>query len=447
MTGFASSIEKINSWVWGPPTLVLIIGTGLILTVALRGLQFRLLWRGLYLAFVVRREKGAQGDVSHFQALMTALAATVGTGNIAGVATAIALGGPGALFWMWVTGLVGMATKYAEALLGVKYRKVEPDGSLSGGPMYYISQGLGMRRMGALYAFLASVSAFGIGNMVQSHSVADALRDSFGVPPLASGLVLAAVTGLVILGGIKSIARASCAMVPVMIVVYVLGGLGVLILKAEMILPALKMVFRDAFAGSSVAGGFGGATVMLAVRYGVARGVFSNESGLGSGAIVAAAAQTSRPAVQALVSMTQTFLDTLVVCTITGLAILVTGAWTFTGTDGRALTGAPLTSAAFSAGLPGQWGGTVVAVGLVLFAYSTLIGWAYYGEKSFAYLAGPKSVVPYRAAFCLCVCLGAVTELTNVWNLADLTNGLMALPNLLGILGLLGVIARESRDV
>ena len=447
MTGFASSIEKINSWVWGPPTLVLIIGTGLILTVALRGLQFRLLWRGLYLAFVVRREKGAQGDVSHFQALMTALAATVGTGNIAGVATAIALGGPGALFWMWVTGLVGMATKYAEALLGVKYRKVEPDGSLSGGPMYYISQGLGMRRMGALYAFLASVSAFGIGNMVQSHSVADALRDSFGVPPLASGLVLAAVTGLVILGGIKSIARASCAMVPVMIVVYVLGGLGVLILKAEMILPALKMVFRDAFAGSSVAGGFGGATVMLAVRYGVARGVFSNESGLGSGAIVAAAAQTSRPAVQALVSMTQTFLDTLVVCTITGLAILVTGAWTFTGTDGRALTGAPLTSAAFSAGLPGQWGGTVVAVGLVLFAYSTLIGWAYYGEKSFAYLAGPGSVVPYRAAFCLCVCLGAVTELTNVWNLADLTNGLMALPNLLGILGLLGVIARESRDV
>jgi AGCS family alanine or glycine:cation symporter len=424
--------------------LVLLVGTGIYYTVLLRGLQFRGLLRGLHLAFVVRREEGAEGDISHFQALMTALAATVGTGNIAGVATAIALGGPGAMFWMWMTGLVGMATKYAEALLGAKYRRLGPDGTMSGGPMYYLADGLGWRRTGMLFAFFASVAAFGIGNMVQANSVAHALSDSFRVPPSVSGLVMAAATALVVLGGIRSIARTSTLLVPVMAAVYMLGGLAILVRFADRVPGAFALILRDAFTGSAAAGGFAGAGVMMAMRYGVARGVFSNESGLGTAGYAAAAAQSSRPATQALVSMTQTFLDTLVVCSVTGLVIVVTGAWTWIGPSGRALTGSPLTSAAFAAGLPGNWGHVVVAVGLALFAYSTLIGWAYYGEKSVTYLLGPRALAPYRWLFCALAFVGAVAELETVWNIADVANGLMALPNLLGLLLLSRVVKRES---
>ncbi len=440
-------LEKLGSWVWGPPMLVLLVGTGIFLTVLLRGIQFRLLPHALHLAFIRRHEPGAEGDVSHFQALMTALAATVGIGNIAGVATAIALGGPGALFWMWVTGLVGMATKYAEAFLGVKYRVTEPDGTKTGGPMLYLSRGLGQKWLGVLFAVFAAVAAFGIGDMVQANSVADALRDAFQIPAWTTGLVLMIGTALVVLGGIRSIALASTIMVPVMAAVYLLGGLAVLIARADQIPGALALIITDAFTGTAAAGGFAGSTVMMAMRYGVARGVFSNESGLGTGGFAAAAAKSSHPSVQALVSMTQTFLDTLVVCSVTGLVIVVTGAWSQAGPDGGMLTGAPLTTAAFSAALPGAWGKWIVTVGVVLFAYSTLVGWAYYGERSVLYLLGFRALFPYRLVYCALVFVGSVTHLTTVWAFADVMNGLMALPNLIGLILLAGAVKRETGTV
>ncbi|MCG3157054.1 MAG: Amino-acid carrier protein AlsT [bacterium] len=437
-------INTASSYVWGPPMLVLLVGTGIYLTFLLRGLQFRTLKHSLYLALIKRKEDShAAGDISHFQALMTALAATVGTGNIAGVATAIASGGPGALFWMWITGLFGMATKYAEAVLAVKYRVVDENGMMSGGPMYYLSRGLKNQRLGKflgmLFALFAAIAAFGIGNMVQSNSVADAMHGSFGVPHAATGIVLAAATALVILGGIRSIARTASVLVPVMIVLYMLGGLLVLLINWRGIPNIVLYVLSDAFTPSAALGGFAGATVMQGIRYGVARGVFSNESGLGSSPIAAAAAQTKNPVTQALVSMTQTFIDTIVVCSITGFTIIATGVWT----TGK--TGAQLTTAAFSTGLPGESGGLIVAVGLILFAYSTLLGWSYYGEKSVEYLFGVKSIKPYRVVFSIFVAVGAVAQLQLVWSLADLMNGLMAIPNLIGLLALSGVIVAETK--
>ncbi len=439
-----SWINTANGYVWGPPMLVLLVGTGIYLTFLLRGLQFRTLTHSLHLALIKRKEDGhAAGDISHFQALMTALAATVGTGNIAGVATAIASGGPGALFWMWITGLFGMATKYAEAVLAVKYRVVDENGMMSGGPMYYLSRGLQNQRLGKwlgmLFALFAAIAAFGIGNMVQSNSVADAMHGSFGVPHAATGIVLAVATALVILGGIRSIARTASVLVPVMIVLYMLGGLLVLLINWRGLPNIVFYVLSDAFTPSAALGGFAGATVMQGIRYGVARGVFSNESGLGSSPIAAAAAQTKNPVTQALVSMTQTFIDTIVVCSITGFTIIATGVWT----TGK--TGAQLTTAAFSTGLPGESGGLIVAVGLILFAYSTLLGWSYYGEKSVEYLFGVKSIKPYRVVFSIFVAIGAVVQLQLVWSLADLMNGLMAIPNLIGLLALSGVIVAETR--
>ncbi|MDZ7269649.1 MAG: sodium:alanine symporter family protein [candidate division KSB1 bacterium] len=437
-------INTASSYVWGPPMLVLLVGTGIYLTFLLRGLQFRTLKHSLYLALIKRKEDShAAGDISHFQALMTALAATVGTGNIAGVATAIASGGPGALFWMWITGLFGMATKYAEAVLAVKYRVVDENGMMSGGPMYYLSRGLKNPRLGKflgmLFALFAAIAAFGIGNMVQSNSVADAMHSSFGVPHAATGIVLAVATALVILGGIRSIARTASVLVPVMIVLYMLGGLLVLLINWRGIPDIVLYVLSDAFTPSAAIGGFAGATVLQGIRYGVARGVFSNESGLGSSPIAAAAAQTKNPVTQALVSMTQTFIDTIVVCSITGFTIIATGVWT----TGK--TGAQLTTAAFSTGLPGESGGLIVAVGLILFAYSTLLGWSYYGEKSVEYLFGVKSIKPYRVVFSIFVAVGAVAQLQLVWSLADLMNGLMAIPNLIGLLALSGVIVAETK--
>ena len=433
-------LNVINDFVWGVPLLVLLVGTGVYLTIRLRGLQFRALWYSLWLALVKRKEEGdSPGDITHFQALMTALAATVGTGNIAGVATAIAVGGPGALFWMWVTGLVGMATKYAEAFLGVKYRVTDANGTMSGGPMYYIANGLGWKWLGWLFALFASIAAFGIGNMVQSNSVADAVQGAFGIPVWITGIVLAVSTALVILGGIKSIGRVTEFLVPFMIVFYMLAAIVVTILNYEGIPAIFQYVFMDAFNPSAAAGGFLGASVMLTVRMGVARGVFSNESGLGSASIAAAAAQTKHPVTQALVSMTQTFIDTIVVCSFTGFVIISSGAWS-TG-----LTGAELTTVAFSHGLPGNWGGIIVALGIIFFAYSTILGWSYYGEKSLAYLVGEKFAKPYRILFCVFVFVGAVVRLDLVWALSDVMNGLMAFPNLIGLIGLAGIVAAESR--
>jgi AGCS family alanine or glycine:cation symporter len=445
-----------SGWVWGWPLLVLLVGTGLYLTLLLRGLQFRELGHSLWLALVKRREEGAEGDISHFQALMTALAATVGTGNIAGVATAIATGGPGALFWMWITGLVGMATKYAEAVLAVRYRITDERGQMSGGPMYYLSRGVGGglgRTLGFLFALFAAIAAFGIGNMVQSNSVADALRSSFGIDPVWTGVVIAVLAGAVILGGIRSIGRFTGFFVPLMIALYVLGALVVLAINWRGLDDIFVFVLRDAFRPSAAVGGFAGATLSMAIRMGVSRGVFSNESGLGTGGIAAAAAQTRSPVTQALVSMTQTFIDTIVVCSLTGFAIIATGAWMQVdpGT-GAAFTGAPLTAKAFSTGLPGTWGGGIVAVGLALFAFSTILGWSYYGEKALEYLVGARAVVPYRIVFVLASFVGAwVLTLSErggfevVWTFADVMNGMMAFPNLVGLLLLSGVVAAETR--
>ena len=432
-------VNAISAQVWGPPMLVLLVGTGLYLTFLLKGVQFRAIFHSLYLAFVKRKEEGAEGDISHFQALMTALAATVGTGNIAGVATAIASGGPGALFWMWMTGLVGMATKYSEALLAVKYRETDADGRMRGGPMYYIANGLGWKWLGAVFAVFASIAAFGIGNMTQSNSVAAVLESTFNVPTWITGLILMIATALVIIGGIKSIARVTSVIVPAMIVLYMVAGIAAILINIDTLPAIIELVFTQAFTPTAAAGGFAGAMVREAVRFGVARGVFSNESGLGSAGIAAAAAQTRDPVTQALVSMTQTFIDTLIVCSITGFVIIGSGMWT----SGE--TGAALTASAFSKGLPGEFGAYIVALGLVLFAYSTVLGWSYYGEKSIVYLFGDKVAMPYRVVFCLFVGIGAVAQLDLVWAISDVMNGLMAVPNLIGLIFLSGVVAAETR--
>lgn len=439
LTSFEGLVGKVGAFAWGPPMLIFLVGTGFWLTIALRGIQFRKLWHSLYLALVKRKEETAEpGDITHFQALMTALSATVGTGNIAGVATAIAAGGPGALFWMWITGLVGMATKYSEAVLAVKYRKVDADGTMSGGPMYYISRGLGWKWLGTLFAIFAAVAAFGIGNMVQSNSVADAVNATFQVPTYVTGIILMILTAVVILGGIKNIGKVTGILVPIMIVFYMAGALIILILNIAEIPAALMLIIEEAFSPTAASGGFLGASVMMAIRMGVARGVFSNESGLGSAPIAAAAAQTKYPVTQALVSMTQTFIDTIIVCTMTGLVLILTGAWN----SGK--TGAALTTFAFQSGFPG--GDYVVTIGLVLFAYSTILGWSYYGEKSMEYLFGEKTIMPYRIVFVIFVGIGAVAKLNLVWSLSDTFNGLMAIPNLIGLLVLTPVVVKETRS-
>lgn len=445
MSDPTAAIQAVSDFVWSPYLLVpLLLFTGLYLTIRLRGLQFRKLGPSLWLALVVRKEHGAEGDISHFQALMTALAATVGTGNIVGVATAIALGGPGALFWMWMTGLVGMATKYSEAVLSVRYRVLDPRGEQAGGPMYYLSRGISRRRLGralgALFAIFATVAAFGAGNMVQSNSVADAVRQTFGVPMWLTGVVIAAAVSAVILGGIHSIGRFTGFFVPFMIVAYMAGAGLVVALHLDRVPEAFALIFSNALSGTAATGGFLGATLAQGIRFGVARGIFSNESGLGSAGIAAAAAQTREPVRQALVSMTQTFIDTIVVCTFTGVVILSTGAWE------SGLNGAPLTQLAFREGLPGRWGGWIVSISLSMFAFSTILGWSYYGERCIEYLLGARAILPYRVVYIGAAFFGTVRSLEFVWAFSDVMNGLMALPNLIGLLLLSGVIVAETRD-
>jgi AGCS family alanine or glycine:cation symporter len=436
-------VQAASDFVWGPWLLIpLLLATGLFLTIRLRGLQFTQLWHSLYLAFVVRREEG-EGDISHFQALMTALAATVGTGNIVGVATAMALGGPGALFWMWMTGLVGMATKYSEALLSVKYRVTDEHGEQAGGPMYYLARGVKIQPLGKIlggaFALLAAFAAFGIGNMVQSNSVAGALKTSFAISERVTGGIIAILAAAVILGGIKSIGRFTGFFVPVMIAAYMIGCSVIIAMHIDRVPEAFVYIFSNAFSDTAAVGGFAGATLAAGIRFGVARGIFSNESGLGSAGIAAAAAQTKNPVTQALVSMTQTFIDTLVVCTFTGLVIMVTGAWS-SGENGAAMT-----QLAFREGLPGQWGGWIVAISLAMFAFSTILGWSYYGETSAEYLAGSRVVIPYRILFVIASFFGAVVKLDFAWTIADVMNGLMAIPNLIGLLLLSGVIVAETK--
>lgn len=434
----------IAGFVWGPWLLIpLLLLTGLYLTIVLKALQFHKLAYSLWLALIKRKEEGAEGDISHYQALAVALAATIGVGNIAGVATAIFLGGPGALLWMWITGLVGMATKYSEAFLGVKFRRVDAKGEQSGGPQFYLSAGIPGpfgSFLAIFFAIAAAIAAFGIGNMVQSNTVAASLEAEFGVAAWLTGIILAVGAGIVILGGIRWIGRFTALFVPFMAITYILGATWVLAVNIDQLPAALGMVFTDAFTGTAATGGFAGATLAAVIRFGVARGIFSNESGLGTGGIAAAAAQTSNPVRQALVSMTQTFLDTLVVVSFTGLAIITTGVWT----SGE--TGAVLTRMAFEQGLPGEWGGIIVTLGVAFFAFSTLLGWAYYGERNMDRLFGRAAVTPYRLVFVIVIYVGAVQELEIVWTFADIMNGLMALPNLIGLLMMSGMIARETRE-
>lgn len=433
-------LVAISGYVWGLPLILLLLGTGIYLTIILRGMQIWTLWPALRLAFMKKyQEHDAEGDISHFQALMTAMSATVGVGNIAGVATAIAVGGPGALFWMWVTGLLGMATKYSEAVLAVKYREVDRNGTMSGGPMYYISKGLGLRWLGAMFAVFAVFATFGIGCMVQSNSVADVLSHTFAIPVWITGLVLCVGTGLVIVGGIRSIARVTSTIVPFMIIFYLAGSIISLIAFRANILDAFGLVFYHAFNPAAAAGGFLGTTIAQTMRFGVARGIFSNESGLGSSPIAAAAAKTRNPVAQALVSMTQTFIDTLVVCTFTGIVIISSGMWS----NGQ--TGAALSSTAFELGMSHKLGAAVLAISLAFFAYSTLVGWSYYGEKAIEYLFREGIIKPYRIVFTLAVFVGAVAKLDLVWAFADITNGLMAFPNLVGLIGLSKVVVAETK--
>jgi AGCS family alanine or glycine:cation symporter len=444
MTSLHDTLNMISGLVWGWPLMILLIGTGTWFTFLLRGLQFSLLPHALWLAFIKRRETTGEGDISHFQALMTALAATVGTGNIVGVATAIAIGGPGAVFWLWLTGLVGMVTKYSEALLAVKFRVTAANGTMCGGPMYYIEKGLGQKWLAVIFACLTVVASFGIGNMTQANAVADGLFTTYGINPRDTGAVLTVLSGLVLLFGIKGIGRFTSVLVPFMILFYLAITIGVLVINAKAIPSVIALIMHHAFTPTAATGGFTGAVLSQTIRVGLARGLFSNESGLGSAPIAAAAARTSHPVVQALVSMTQTFIDTIVVCSMTALVILTSGVWTQTGPDGKGLTGALLSSTAFCSAY-GEIGGQLSTIALVLFAWSTLIGWGYYGEKALQYLAGDKAIPVYRTLFVAVVYLGCVSRLETVWTLSDIFNGLMALPNLIALLLLSPLVAAETR--
>jgi len=425
------------SLMWGPWLLILLLGVGFWLTFRLGGIQFRNLFYALRLAF--SKERAGKGDISHFGALMTSLAATVGMGNIAGVSTAVALGGPGAIFWMWMTGLVGMATKYSESFLAVKYRQVNEHGEISGGPMYYLEHGLGQKWLGTCFAVFGSLAAFGIGNMIQANTAATAVVESLGASKFSIGLILSILTALVIIGGIKRISDVASYFVPFMVAIYFAGALIVILSHLSQLGVGVKLIFEHAFTGTAATGGFIGAGLSQTIRYGVARGLFSNESGMGSAPIAAAAAKTNQPAKQALVSMSGTFLDTLVVCSLTAVALASTGVWV----SGE--TGVALTMQAFSEGLPGNWGPFIVTLSAVTFAFSSILAWEYYGEKCFEYLFGDKWVHFYRYLWVLFVFIGAIVKLELVWNFSDAMNALMAVPNLIGLVLLSGVLFRETK--
>jgi AGCS family alanine or glycine:cation symporter len=434
MEVFENVLTQISDLLWGYPLIILLFGTHLFLTFRLRIIQ-RFIGKAIKIS--LRRDKEGKGDISQFGALTTALAATIGTGNIVGVSTAVAAGGPGAVLWMWLTGVFGIATKYSEALLSVKYRIKMPDGSMAGGPMYVLEHGLKMKWLAILFAAFTSVTAFGIGNMVQANSISVLVYESFQIPMWVTGLVLTVLTAVVILGGIKSIAKVCESLVPFMAITYVVGCLIILGMNLEGIPDTLSIIFNTAFTGQAAIGGFLGAGMKEAIRFGIARGLFSNESGLGSAPIVAAAAQTKNPVRQALVSSTGTFWDTVVVCAMTGLVVVNSGEWT------KGLSGAALTKQAF-----GDFhiiGPIVLILGLLTFVFSTILGWSYYGEKAAEYLFGNRVVKPYRYLWVLFVMIGSVLSLNTVWTFADITNALMALPNLVSLIFLSGVIVNETK--
>ena len=435
-------VNQINGLVWGPPMLVMILGTGLFLMLRLKLMPlthivtgFRLMWQG--------RTNGdaASGEISPFQALMTCLAATVGTGNIAGVATAIFLGGPGALFWMWCTALVGMATKYCEVVLAVHYREKDERGAHVGGPMYAIKNGLGKKWvwLGTAFAIFGGFAGFGIGNMVQVNSMADALEASFAIPAWVTGVVTMVITGLVILGGIRRIGKVAASLVPFMCVAYIVASIVVLVVHADAIPGAFELIFTHAFTPVAATGGFAGAAVMAAIRFGVARGIFSNEAGLGTAGIAQAAGTTNSPVRSGMIGMIGTFIDTLIICSMTGLAIICSGVWT------SGASGAALSAAAFESAMPGV-GSYILTIALVVFAFTTILGWSYYGERCWEYLVGTKAIMPFRIVWVLAVPFGAVAHLDFAWLVADTLNGLMAIPNLLSLLLLSPIVVKLTRE-
>ena len=432
-----SLFAEFAKLMWGPWLLILLLGTGVWLSICLRGIQIRNLIYAVRLTF--SKEWDGEGDISHFGSLMTALAATVGMGNIAGVSTAVALGGPGAIFWMWITGLVGMATKYSEGFLAVKYRYVNEYGEISGGPMYYLEHGLGQKWLGTCFAIFGALAAFGIGNMIQSNTTAKALSETLGTSNFLVGIVLALLTGMVIVGGIKRIADVASYFVPIMVSIYFIGASIVIFNNLSHLGSGIALIFEHAFTGTAATGGFVGATLAQTIRFGVARGLFSNESGMGSAPIAAAAAKTNHPGKQALVSMTGTFLDTLIICSLTALALSSSGVWV----SGE--TGVALTIQAFSSGLPGQWGNIIVSSSAVTFGFSSILAWEYYGEKCFEYLFKEKWIGLYRYAWVLFVFMGALFELEIVWNFSDAMNALMAIPNLIGLLLLSRILSQETQ--
>ena len=435
-------VNQLNGVVWGPPMLVMILGTGLFLMLRLKfmplskiGAGFKLMWQG--------RQKGDEqsGEISPFQALMTCLAATVGTGNIAGVATAIFLGGPGALFWMWCTALVGMATKYSEVVLAVHYREKDERGEHVGGPMYAIKNGLGKKWLwlGTAFAIFGGFAGFGIGNMVQVNSMAAALHTTFNIPLWVTGVVTMVVVGLVILGGIKRIGKVAATLVPFMCVAYIIAAMVVLVVNAAEIPKAFEMIFTYAFTPIAATGGFAGAAVMAAIRFGVARGIFSNEAGLGTAGIAQAAGTTNSPVRSGMIGMLGTFIDTIIICSMTGLAIITSGVWT------SGASGAALSAAAFEQAMPGV-GGYILTLALVIFAFTTILGWSYFGEKCWEYMVGTKSILPFRILWVVAVPFGAIAQLDFAWLVADTLNGLMAIPNLLSLLLLSPIVVKLTKD-
>ena len=435
-----SILSAIDSFIWGAPLLILLSGTGLYLTLRLGFIQIRYLPRAL--GYLFKKDKGGKGDVSSFAALCTALAATIGTGNIVGVATAVQAGGTGAIFWMWLVALLGMATKYAECLLAVKYRVRDKNGFMAGGPMYYIERGLGIKWLAKLFAlFGVMVAFFGIGTFPQVNAITYAMQDTFNVPVLVTAIIVTLLVGLIILGGVKRIATASSVIVPFMAILYVTTSLVIILLNIEKVPDAISLIICSAFDPQAALGGAVGFTVMKAIQSGVARGIFSNESGLGSAPIAAAAAQTREPVRQGLISMTGTFLDTIIVCTMTGIVLVLTGAW-----NNPELAGATVTNYAFAQGLGTSIGATIVTVGLLFFAFTTILGWCYYGERCFVYLIGIRGVKLYRLAYIVLVGLGSFLHLNLIWIIADIVNGLMAFPNLIALIGLRKVVIDETKD-
>ena len=434
-------LAAVDAFIWGPPLLILLSGTGLYLTLRLGFIQIVHLPRAL--AYLFKKDNaGGKGDVSSFQALCTALAATIGTGNIVGVATAVQAGGPGAIFWMWLVALLGMATKYAECLLAVKYRVRDKNGFMAGGPMYYIERGLGLKWLARLFAvFGILVAFFGIGTFPQVNAITHAMEDTFNIPVILTALVVTLLVAMIILGGVKRIATASSVIVPFMAILYVATSLVILILNWAQVPAVFALIIHSAFDPQAALGGAIGFTVMKAIQSGVARGIFSNESGLGSAPIAAAAAQTKEPVRQGLISMTGTFLDTIIVCSMTGIVLVLTGVW-----QNSEIAGAAATNYAFAQGLGTSIGATIVTVGLLFFAFTTILGWCYYGERCFVYLIGIRGIKFYRVIFIALVGIGSFLQLNLIWILADIVNGLMAFPNLIALIGLRKVVIEETRD-